>query len=199
MKSAKQLRANSDGGKVIQNYVHQLISNIESHFQKEGRIRRDFATAALAGALKFLEEISEAEIPTHKKIELLSKIYEAANKNIEKLATAPFENIPQWADRPKTQWRQSPCDFVKNNYPTYGKGLTSDQIADRKLLQALWNYKSKYGWPDDFDLPGKSVAVNRLLDEIGPNLNLKGLANLPPRIRRDRLRAWQARRQRSKI
>ncbi|MGJ4998740.1 hypothetical protein ACQR0Z_30245 [Bradyrhizobium sp. HKCCYLS3077] len=199
MKSGKKLRADKQGGKVATNYVHELIEILESHFREEGHARQEFATAAFAGALRFLEEISEAkDIPTYKRIALLAKIYEAANKKIEKLAGEPFENIPLWADRGRNLRKISPCDWVRRHYPTYGKGLTMDQIRDAKLRQALWTYKSKYGWPDDFDLPGKSVTIKRLLEDVGPTDTLAGLDDLPPRSRRDRRRAWQIRYQRLK-
>jgi hypothetical protein len=202
MKSTKKVQADNRPASVIKNKVHQLIAEIEGQFQKEGRIKRDFATAALAGALRFLEEISETnEIPAPKKIELLAKVYEAANKQIGKIAKAQPNmppNVPQWARRDRSQWRMSPCDFVRLNYPTYGKGLTSHQIEDKKLLQALWNFKSRYGWPDDFDLPGRSAAVDREILKLSPDFDLKGLSDAPPHVRRERQRIWQSRHNRLK-
>jgi hypothetical protein len=168
--------------------VHQLLKDIEEE------IRRDFATAALAGALDFLKEISEAqEVPVQKRIELLTKIYEAANKAIEKLADAPFENIPLWADRDRSK-KILPTDFVKLHYPSYGTGLSIDQIKDPKLRHALWNQKSKQGgWPENFVLASKSEAIDRLIAELGPeNLTREGAANAPPHIRRLRDRAVKA-------
>lgn len=155
------------------------------------------AEVLLSAALQALDDIETSNVSNEVKTALLSRIYEAANKNIEKLADASVENVPLWADRDRTK-KISPCDFVKLHYSSYGKGLTTSRIGDVTLRQALWTFKSKHGWPADFDLPGKSEAVDRLLSEVGPHLTLKGLTNLPPRVRRDRQRAWQARHDRSK-
>ena len=74
----------------------------------------------------------------------------------------------------------------------YGKSLTTDDIKDRKLLQALQNYKKRYGWPDEFDLPSKTEALDRIVEEQGSEINLRDLADAPPNVRRERARIWKA-------
>jgi hypothetical protein len=178
---------------IVGNKVHELIAYIESRFSGEHRQERGFAAAALAGALRFLDEISDADgISKQRKIALLTRVYEVANSKIEAfLRETP--NVPLWKDRRRSDWRMSPCTFVERYYPTYGNGLTSDDIKDRNLLKALQNFKARYGWPDGFDLPTKSQALDRLVEAQGSSIDLKGLADVPPRVRRERERAWHAR------
>src|SRR4051812_35299400 len=58
---SKKLQFSAVDDSILQNKVHQLIEYIENNLRDEGRLRRSFATAALTGALKFLDEISGAE------------------------------------------------------------------------------------------------------------------------------------------
>jgi hypothetical protein len=193
----KKLQDSGRSNSALQNKVHELIEYIESHYRTEDRIKRTFAAAALTGALGFLDEISEATgVPTEKKIEVLAQIYRAASNKIEELAGAQPDGIPLWEDRSKADWRMSPCRFVKLHYPSYGKGLASSDIKDKKLLRALWNYKTRYGWPENFDLPDKVTALDQLVDQQSSALNLQGLSNEPPHLRRRRERIYRAKRRR---
>ncbi|QCI63948.1 hypothetical protein [Phreatobacter stygius] len=195
-KRLKKLPERPDPATVEMNAVHKLRELVQRAFPQGGRIKPNFAKAALTGSLGIVQEIAQnASLPTKTKIELLSKIYAAANRAVEELAKVPTD-IPLWAER--TEWRMSPCDFVKINFPTYGKGLSSGDIEDKQLTQALLNYKKRYGWPEDFDLPTKAQAMNRVIAEQGPDINLRGLAAEPPAVQRERVRIWKAQTRRLK-
>jgi hypothetical protein len=192
IRSNRKPKVTTVQGTIVRNKVHDLIEYIEKNFREANHKKRNFATAALTGTLRFLDEISQAdEIPQQKKIELFTKIYEVANRKIEELVDIRPEP-PLWANRAKADWRMSPCTFVELYYPTYRKGLTTDDIKDKKLLRALQNFKIRYGWPKDFDLPSKSSALDRVIETEGRNIHLRGLSDVPPRVRRERVRIWKA-------
>jgi hypothetical protein len=178
---------------ILQNKVHELIEYIESNFRAGDRIKKSFAAAALTGALKFLDEISGAEgIPDAKKIELLTTVYQAAAKKVEAINTSSAHApLARWADR-KNRF-MSPCEFVKTNFPTYGKGLTLADIKEKRLYRALTNWKVRYGWPADFDLPSKSALLDKAVAKLGDTISLAGLDDMPPSVRKAKRQAYGAR------
>ena len=185
MSTSKKLQPQADQAKIIQNKVHQLIESIESYFRDEGRIKKDFATAALTGAIRFIDEISETDgLSTKKKVDALTRIYQAANARIEKLAVEE-DPIPlaYWAKR--TDPSISPCDFVIANYPTYGRGLTQAAVrrVDRPLYQALHRVKNRDGWPEGFILPALKDANDVMVSKVRSK-GLKGLDELSPVLRK---------------
>jgi hypothetical protein len=192
-----QERLGDDG--ILQNKVHQLIEYIENKFSDEGRLKRNFAAAALTGVLKFLDEISEAEgITDANKIELLTAVYHAADARIEGLtASSKVMPLALWAER-KERF-VSPCDFTIQNYATYGRGLNLAQVrqADPKLYQALMRLKSEHGWPRTFAIPSKSAQMDSLVQEAS-DADLVQRDDLPPSVRKRRRQIVNARRYRKR-
>jgi hypothetical protein len=199
VKKSKKLQDNLGDDGILQNKVHQLIEYIENKFSDEGRLKRSFAAAALTGALKFLDEISEAEgITDAKKIELLTTAYQAANARIEGLtASSKVTPLALWAERKKRF--VSPCDFTIQNYATYGRGLNLAQVrqADPKLYQALMRLKSEHGWPSTFDIPSKSAQMDSLMQKAS-DTDLAQRDDLPPAERKRRRQIVNARRYRER-
>jgi hypothetical protein len=199
MKSSRKLRGDSDSTATIQNKVHQLIEYIENNLGGEGRIKKSFATAALTGTLRFLDEISKMEgVSAQKKVDVLTQIYQAANSKIEELnASAAMTPGVRWAER--KQRFMSPCDFVRANYPMYGRGLNLAQVrkADRQLYQALMRLKSEHGWPSTFNLPSKSAQIDTIL-ENADTVDVEQRDDLPPAERRRRRQIANARHYRAR-
>lgn len=191
-KSKKLQKSDRDNG-VLQNKVHELLEYIESQFATENRIKKNFAAAALTGALKLLDEISGAEgVSNKKKVELLTKIYASVSERIDGLTRpqtpTPLAHWDQRSDRSIL-----PSAFIVANYPTYGRGLTQAAVrrADRALYQALHREKNRQGWPPDFHLPAIKEQNDLLASD--PSINLAGLDELPPSERRERHRVRSAR------
>jgi hypothetical protein len=199
VRKSRKLQENLGDDGILQNKVHQLIEYIENKFSDKGRVKRSFATAALTGALKFLDEISEAEgITDAKKIELLTTVYQAANVRIEGLtASSTIMPLALWAER-KERF-MSPCDFTIQNYATYGRRLNLAQVrqADPKLYQALMRLKSESGWPSTFDIPSKSAQMDSLVQKAS-DTNLVQRDDLPPAERKRRRQIVNARRYRER-
>ncbi|QCI63950.1 hypothetical protein [Phreatobacter stygius] len=193
MNSAKKLQPESGASKVEKHPVHEFVARLKKEFEREALIQRDFRNAVLAGSLEFIKQVSEKDdISTKEKIGILAEIYKAA-ANAFKTLTSEETPAPKmlWDDRPN--WKYSPCQFVVENYATYKKGLSLNGVrqADRKLAKALENYKTKHGWPADFDLPTRLDALDQINDPVEP-ISLAGLEYLPPHERKELLRRWRA-------
>lgn len=196
---SKELPDTAGSTATIQNKVHQLIEYIENNFSKEGRFRKSFADAALTGALRFLDEIASAEGISHrKKIQLLTRIYQAANSRIEGLNAPPVvAPLAKWAER-KERFI-SPCDFLVTHFPSYGRGLNLAQVrqADPQLYQALMRLKSERGWPGSFHIPSKSEQMDALVEAAGES-DVAQRDDLPVAERKRRRQIVNARRYRAR-
>ena len=88
-----------------------------------------------------------------------------------------------WQDRPMSNRNANPFQWVRDNFPSYGKGLHQGHIYnhDRPLYKRLHDAKP---WPEDFDLPTLAEANDKYLKEAGtvPTLKEIGAAS-PPNIR----------------
>lgn len=187
LKGGRRLYDPSLSDSLIQNKVHELIAYIETHYKREDDIEKDFANAALTGALGLLDEIlGKEEIAPEIKRGLFAQIARAATEKAEKLAPAPHKPKVFWSERGRDRRFMSPCDWVKENWPTYGKGLALSDIrdVDRPLYYALVYYKRQYGWPSDFKLPTKKERNDELLEQLGGRVDMSRLEDLPSDVRR---------------
>jgi hypothetical protein len=200
MSTKGKLQATPVQSDPIQNKVHKLIADIESYYRRDGR-KKDFTRAALTGVLEILDEIVAMEnVSEQRKIDLLARICTVGNQKIEQLSggvvTAPRTF---WSTR-NTDPTISPCDFVKTNYPTYGRGLILSDIrkSDAPLYRSLLYYKREHGWPQDFDLKSKREKYDEILAESHGEINLDSLDDLPPMARRNKRRLHSAQQYRKK-
>lgn len=150
------------------NKVHELISLIEQSLRHDSVGTRLATDTSLA--LKLVSKIASSDAPQRERIRSLVSLYRAVLQSIE-LHSSREEHKPKmlWSERPKAQRRTSPFEFVKEQWPTYGAGLSMADIRhhDWKLYNGL--YARRSAWPADFVVPTKSETIDELLDGLTPD------------------------------
>jgi hypothetical protein len=123
------------------------------------------------------------------KISTLVKLQTYISTVIHDLAHNAPDSAPQlWRNRPRSS-PETPIDFISRVYGDYiGKGLTQADIRrlDFELYRSLQNWKQRYGWPKEFDLPTKQQSNTAMLAghaHLSPTTIRRGLAGLKSETR----------------
>ena len=162
MKSVSKIDKIDDESVAIDssNHVRELIAQLEQTFtQNDDRVEKAFVEISLSAVRSFITHISEASnLPLIKRLDILRNVQSYAAER-EQIITP---NVPDkasrlWKNRGTENRKMSPCDFLIKNYNSYGINLTQADIRqlDPQLYSALHNWKTRFGWPDEFFLPTK--------------------------------------------
>jgi hypothetical protein len=166
----------------------ESYNKIELLFKEfyEERRRGDkgkFHEAVAYPVIDILKNIAASEdLDTEEKLSTLAHVYTAAADMANQLRQ-PELSIVFWEDRPMSERNADPFQWVKEHYPSYGADLHQGHIYnhDRSLYRRLHDEKP---WPDDFILPTRAEANDRLLEAAGRSPTLKEIADAaPPNIR----------------
>ena len=169
----------------IQNEVHLRLELLFREFSKSSgrKIKEKFGEIASEPAIDIIKNIAGHEgIDLSDKIDALNRIYQAAAEIANELQ-APELSSDLWASRSMSERNADPFQWVKDKYPSYGRGLHQGHIYnhDRPLYRRLHDAKP---WPSDFELPTVAEANDRILDELERVPTLKEIADAaPPQIR----------------
>lgn len=147
-----------------------LYSPIDNLKKVSESIKQEFEAASLDHMREILDVISHSgDLKLEERVQLLKTVRQLTTKALHDIMPPIPEIAPAlWKERGKENYHMSPCDFVKKHYPSLGFGLTQAHLGrlDPPLLPALRNWRDKYGWPDNFDLPSENEYNDRLFDEM---------------------------------
>lgn len=168
---------------ILHNGVHELHEYILDEFSKESiGIKENFEEAVSSPAIDVIRSIAEMDdIPTGDRRKALMRIYNAMCEAMEEVEKTSLSKV-FWKDRGAENRRMSPCEFVVENYPSYGDDLTQADVRkfDPSLYQALHNWKRRTGWPDSFLLPTKSESISQELSALPKPPSTAGMKNATP-------------------
>lgn len=187
----------------LNNAIHNLQSLLDREFSNDvsNSGSADLITTAAQSAVSLVQHIKAAsKIPTEERKYALFQIYSELSTALKDLDTPEFPDI-HWEDRGKKNRFMSPCDFVIQHYPNYGKNLTLNAISahDHPLYNALNTKKKKGEWKEGFDLPTQHEANDRALEKLGGKApTLKEIADQAPPNIRDMLRLYEVARSRKR-
>lgn len=186
----------------VDNEVHKLFELLSKNYSNGKRIRISdtFDDLASDPAIKTIEHIASMSMVSEKdKAAALTRIYETAAQAIAQLHK-PKLSKKFWKDRGKENRFADPCDFVVENFPSYGHGLSQSDIRghDFPLYKALHNRKQRHGWPAKFDLPTQMCVNTDALAQILRAPTLKEISDAAPHHIQEMIRLYELSRARKR-
>lgn len=143
------------------------------------KIKESFGHVNALPAIEEIQEIAgQTEAPKADRQQALMSVYNALVASMEDLEKVELPDI-KWEDRPMSQRRADPFQWIKENYPSYGIGLDQGHIFahDRPLYKRIHALKP---WPDGFDLPSRAEANDIFVAEMGSVPTLKEISDAAP-------------------
>ena len=163
-KSNKSKKAAKDNVDTLSFFLDKLRNT-------DTNIKKDFLALAIGHLPEIVQAISHSDgLSLEERVNYLKDIRMLATLGIETIVPKIPDVAPAlWKERGKENYHMSPCDFVLLHYPSLGFGLSQSDLGrlDPPLLEALKNWKRKYGWPDGFTVPTQKQINDELLRELG--------------------------------
>ena len=184
---------------IFYNEVHLSFNRLIEEFSSERleEIKNKFSEITSDPAIDIIEKIAGTDgVPRKDRIAALTRVYEAAARLASELEQPELSKV-FWNERPMSARNADPFQWVKDNYPSYGKGLHQGHIHhhDKSLYRRLHDSKP---WPEDFDLPTRAQANDEILERIGRAPTLREIADAAPPNIREMIRHYELARSRNR-
>lgn len=177
-KLAKRNQSSSDSDEFangVSNPVHSKLERLHREMSRGtsdlgGLIRDEFTKSTLLELTKIVSvKTDDQNFSLNQRLEILRGLQQLVASEEKRITPQVPDVAPLlWKERGKENYKMSPCDFVIQQYPSYGYGLHLAHIRqlDFPLYSALTNLKKSQGWPDNFYLPTKKEFLDQKIEKM---------------------------------